>query len=679
MESFQDSINAPLVLWLNGGLGCSSMIGWFAEIGPAVFENWDEYLSLNNYTWHKLANILYIESPGNVGFSYIDSYAPTETYIDDEITAKGSLYVKSIINNKKVYNYNLSYKMSTFLIPTCPKCKRIPLYKIHSVTEIAIQCECSYHSIISIENFLKERETSLCESNDKTFGDKYNMNCGKFLFAKCANIESIEPSLLDNIVKFNKNCFYHRDKEINGYCLSCKKHLCEECITEHLNKKHQIEYMSFLLEEIEQLNEFQKIEDIQNYLQRYLINIKEIVAEKIDEMIRVYEDKKKELMSMYEKSIKINQNQFEFIKIMYSISDKFKNYQNYNVIKNMLNCRTNQDTFWSSLYDHSDYINYYNISMEKILESEYTFLEKTYLIPKGIVEYTKIDIVDTPSYVEQIVQLSEKEFAICTSKEIKIYSDPPGYRPVQTIPGNNLRKFPNEDNLFFYIHNKNLEEATFNKQIKNFVIKSINVLTPKLNDIIPLYDGSICTSYLNQIRIWKKKKAYSASKALKASNTNNEVYNKLLELKNKNIMAYSKQSNVFVFWKESSNKLEPYEVDFIFTKIKDEMICCDEIDNNKMLLGGMFGLVLLDLKSYTIDTFLDGIDFRITSMLKIDNTKYIFGNTLGTLFKYDISTWKCLQEKKMKNYENSYISYLIKIDEILIFSTDRTVHYCKDY
>ena len=144
-------------------------------------------------------------------------------------------------------------------------------------------------------------------------------------------------------------------------------------------------------------------------------------------------------------------------------------------------------------------------------------------------------------------------------------------------------------------------------------------------------------------------------------------------------MAYSKQSNVFVFWKESSNKLEPYEVDFIFTKIKDEMICCDEIDNNKMLLGGMFGLVLLDLKSYTIDTFLDGIDFRITSMLKIDNTKYIFGNTLGTLFKYDISTWKCLQEMKMKNYENNYISYLIKIDEFLIFSTDRTVHYCKDY
>ena len=52
---------------------------------------------------------------------------------------------------------------------------------------------------------------------------------------------------------------------------------------------------------------------------------------------------------------------------------------------------------------------------------------------------------------------------------------------------------------------------------------------------------------------------------------------------------------------------------------------------------------------------------------------------MNTLFKYDISKWKCLQEKKMKNYENNYVSYLVKIEEFLIFATDRIVHYCKDY
>ena len=88
MEAYEDSYNAPLLLWLNGGPGCSSLLGWITEIGPALFKDYDQFLTINNYTWHKLANILYLESPGNVGFSYIDSYAPHETYIDDEITAR---------------------------------------------------------------------------------------------------------------------------------------------------------------------------------------------------------------------------------------------------------------------------------------------------------------------------------------------------------------------------------------------------------------------------------------------------------------------------------------------------------------------------------------------------------------------------------------------------------------
>ena len=90
------------------------------------------------------------------------------------------------------------------------------------------------------------------------------------------------------------------------------------------------------------------------------------------------------------------------------------------------------------------------------------------------------------------------------------------------------------------------------------------------------------------------------------------------------------------------------------------MISYDEIDNNKMLLGGMFGLVLFDLTTYTINTLLKGINYRISSMLKIDNTKYIFGNTLGTLFKYDISKWKCLQEKKMKIMKITMFPILLK-------------------
>ena len=59
----------PLVLWLNGGPGCSSLAGLFNENGPFVFRDWSKDLYVNPYSWNQQANMLYIESPSGVGFS----------------------------------------------------------------------------------------------------------------------------------------------------------------------------------------------------------------------------------------------------------------------------------------------------------------------------------------------------------------------------------------------------------------------------------------------------------------------------------------------------------------------------------------------------------------------------------------------------------------------------------
>ena len=65
----------PLVLWLNGGPGASSLIGAFTELGQLIF-NRDSAaespptLFRNPYAWTTLANVLYLEAPAGVGFSY---------------------------------------------------------------------------------------------------------------------------------------------------------------------------------------------------------------------------------------------------------------------------------------------------------------------------------------------------------------------------------------------------------------------------------------------------------------------------------------------------------------------------------------------------------------------------------------------------------------------------------
>ncbi|KAK6145157.1 hypothetical protein DH2020_021977 [Rehmannia glutinosa] len=65
----------PIVLWLNGGPGCSSFDGFVYEHGPFNFEAGKSRgslptLHLNPYSWSKVSSIIYLDSPAGVGFSY---------------------------------------------------------------------------------------------------------------------------------------------------------------------------------------------------------------------------------------------------------------------------------------------------------------------------------------------------------------------------------------------------------------------------------------------------------------------------------------------------------------------------------------------------------------------------------------------------------------------------------
>lgn len=73
----------PLVLWLNGGPGCSSLLGFIQEHGPVVIPDYTTKFQLNQYAWNKNANVLYLESPAGVGFSYNDNGKEDMKYNDD--------------------------------------------------------------------------------------------------------------------------------------------------------------------------------------------------------------------------------------------------------------------------------------------------------------------------------------------------------------------------------------------------------------------------------------------------------------------------------------------------------------------------------------------------------------------------------------------------------------------
>ncbi|KAK4412820.1 Serine carboxypeptidase-like 45 [Sesamum alatum] len=89
VEAETEPASKPLVLWLNGGPGCSSLgAGAFSEHGP--FQPSGNVLVRNNYSWNKAANMLYLESPAGVGFSYSANKSFYES-VDDEMTARDNL------------------------------------------------------------------------------------------------------------------------------------------------------------------------------------------------------------------------------------------------------------------------------------------------------------------------------------------------------------------------------------------------------------------------------------------------------------------------------------------------------------------------------------------------------------------------------------------------------------
>nr|XP_015895935.1 serine carboxypeptidase-like 45 [Ziziphus jujuba var. spinosa] len=88
-EAEIDPASKPLVLWLNGGPGCSSLgVGAFTENGP--FRPSGEILVRNEHSWNGEANMLYLETPIGVGFSYSKDTSSYET-VNDKITARDNL------------------------------------------------------------------------------------------------------------------------------------------------------------------------------------------------------------------------------------------------------------------------------------------------------------------------------------------------------------------------------------------------------------------------------------------------------------------------------------------------------------------------------------------------------------------------------------------------------------
>eukprot|EP01102_Stenamoeba_stenopodia_P015073 TRINITY_DN5097_c0_g1_i4.p1 TRINITY_DN5097_c0_g1~~TRINITY_DN5097_c0_g1_i4.p1 ORF type:complete len:475 (-),score=126.43 TRINITY_DN5097_c0_g1_i4:44-1405(-) len=84
-----DISNPPLLMWLQGGPGASSMFGLFNENGPFSVAANGTTLINNPYTWNTNFSMLYVDNPVGAGFSFTTS---DEGFVQNQDDVANDLY-----------------------------------------------------------------------------------------------------------------------------------------------------------------------------------------------------------------------------------------------------------------------------------------------------------------------------------------------------------------------------------------------------------------------------------------------------------------------------------------------------------------------------------------------------------------------------------------------------------
>ncbi|WOH07285.1 hypothetical protein DCAR_0726715 [Daucus carota subsp. sativus] len=86
VESERNPKHDPIIIWINGGPGCSALWPFFYQIGPLQFDYANvidglPQLEINPYAWTKVASVIFVDASG-AGFSYAtteEAYKTSDT------------------------------------------------------------------------------------------------------------------------------------------------------------------------------------------------------------------------------------------------------------------------------------------------------------------------------------------------------------------------------------------------------------------------------------------------------------------------------------------------------------------------------------------------------------------------------------------------------------------------
>uniref|UniRef100_A0A8C1CNQ6 Carboxypeptidase n=1 Tax=Cyprinus carpio carpio TaxID=630221 RepID=A0A8C1CNQ6_CYPCA len=196
VESQKDPAGSPVVLWLNGGPGCSSLDGLLTEHGPFLIQDDGATLEYNPYAWNKIANVLYLESPAGVGFSYSDDQKYTTN--DTEVATNNYLALKEFFRLFPEFSKNEFFltgeSYGGIYIPTLAEIvmedSSINLQGIavgnglssYELNDNSLVYFAYYHGLLGT-SLWNDLQTFCCKDGACNFYDNQDVNCSTSLYA----------------------------------------------------------------------------------------------------------------------------------------------------------------------------------------------------------------------------------------------------------------------------------------------------------------------------------------------------------------------------------------------------------------------------------------------------------------------------------------------------------------
>ena len=110
--------DTPLVVWLNGGPGCSSMDGLFIENGPLKVLPGSQGLKTHPHGWDRVGHLLYLEQPVGTGLSYTGrgAYRANDKEVNEHLCVTAVL-LPPLLSYRPCSCYSRPATTATLLLP----------------------------------------------------------------------------------------------------------------------------------------------------------------------------------------------------------------------------------------------------------------------------------------------------------------------------------------------------------------------------------------------------------------------------------------------------------------------------------------------------------------------------------------------------------------------------------